>query len=143
LPITADETEALGHALSLSVLADVKLHLSVSRDEENVGLTLQSNAQELRLGVKACYYLLLTLARCRMQRDLPGSAEVQSDGWIGVASLLELLRISEPRLNVDIFRIRAELKAAGVVDAPAIIERDVQRRLVRLGVENVSIAVQD
>jgi pSer/pThr/pTyr-binding forkhead associated (FHA) protein len=142
LPTMADETEALGHAVSLSTLADVKLQLSVSRDEEKVELSLRANGQDVRLGVKACYYLLLTLARCRIHRDLPASADVQSDGWIGVPSLLELLRISEQRMNVDIFRIRQELKSAGVVDAPAIIERDVQRKLVRLGLENVVIAVE-
>jgi hypothetical protein len=59
------------------------------------------------------------------------------DGWVSVSALLELLRVSEQRLNVDIFRIRQELKAAGVFDAVGIVQRDPQQRRVRLGTENV------
>ncbi len=136
LPTTPNETEMVGGTAGLFALADVELRLVVSRDEEDVDLTLIDNGREVRLGQKACHYLLLTLARCRTGRGLPSAAS-PVDGWIAVTGLLELLRVSEQRLNVDIFRIRQELKAAGVVDAVGVIERDPQLRRVRLGTDRV------
>jgi hypothetical protein len=47
--------------------------------------------------------------------------------------------VTEQRLNVDIFRIRQELRAAGVVDAAAIVERQPPRRLLRLGTDRLEI----
>jgi hypothetical protein len=138
LPTTPDETDALDRFPSLFALADVELRLRVPRDEEQIDLTLFAGNRELSLGVKACYYLLLTLGRCRLHRDLPASTEVGEDGWISVAVLLDLLRVSEQRLNVDIFRIRQELRSAGVVDAAGVVERQPQRRLLRLGTARVS-----
>lgn len=136
LPTTPNETEMLGNAEGLFPLAELELRLGVPRDEEAIELTLHARGREVRLGRKACHYVLLTLARCRRGSDLPAGVVVE-DGWIAVAALLELLRVSEQRLNVDIFRIRQELKAAGVFDAVGIIERDPQQRRVRLGTEHV------
>jgi hypothetical protein len=138
LPTTPDETEIIGRTPGMSSLAEVQLCLSVSRDEEQVDLTLRANGRETALGIKACHYLLLTLARCRLGREasMPTSS---SDGWIGVSDLLDLLRVSEQRMNVDIFRIRQELKAAGVVDAVGVIERDTLHRRLRLGTTNAII----
>jgi FHA domain-containing protein len=136
LPTTPDETEIIGNATGMSSLAAVQLRLSVSRDEEQVDLTLRVDGREIALGIKACHYLLLTLARCRLGRELPAPTSVV-DGWIAVSELLDRLRVSEQRMNVDIFRIRQELKAAGVVDAVGVIERDTLRRRLRLGTPNV------
>jgi hypothetical protein len=139
LPTTPDETEMLGGIAGLFALVDVELRLVVSQDEEEVDLTLSANGREVRLGQKACHYLLLTLARCRTGRDLPSAANAV-DGWVSVSGLLDLLRVSEQRLNVDIFRIRQELKAAGVVDAVGVIERDAQLRRLRLGTDRLVLA---
>jgi hypothetical protein len=136
LPTTPDETEIIGNAPGVFSLAGVQLCLAVSRDEEQVNLTLRAGGREIALGIKACHYLLLTLARWRLNRDAPASTGA-NEGWIGVSDLLDLLRISEQRMNVDIFRIRQELKASGVVDAVGIIERDTLHRRLRLGTTNV------
>jgi FHA domain len=139
LPTPPDDTDAIDRFPSLFALADVDLELNVSRDEEQIELSLHALGRPMSLGVKACYYLLLTLGRCRLHRDLPPAAEVSDDGWISVSSLLDLLRVSEQRLNVDIFRIRQELRAAGVVDAASIVERQPPRRLLRLGTSRIDI----
>jgi hypothetical protein len=139
LPTPTDDTDVIDRFPSLFALADVDLLLNVSRDEEQIELALRAQGRPLSLGVKACYYLLLTLGRCRLRRDLPPTADVNEDGWISVGSLLDLLRVSEQRLNVDIFRIRQELRAAGVVDAAAIVERQPPRRLLRLGTNRIEI----
>jgi hypothetical protein len=142
LPVTPDETEMLGSVAGLFLLRELELRLGVSRDEEAVDLTLHASHRDVHLGQKACHYVLLTLARCRQGRDLPPSTDV-SDGWISVSALLDMLRVSEQRLNVDIFRIRQELKAAGVVDAVDIIERDPVQRRVRLGTSQLVVSSLD
>jgi hypothetical protein len=139
LPTPTDDTDAIDRFPSLFALSDVDLELNVSRDEEQIELALHASGRPMSLGVKACYYLLLTLGRCRLHRDLPPAADVNEDGWISVSSLLDLLRVSEQRLNVDIFRIRQELRTAGVVDAAAIVERQPPRRLLRLGTSRIDI----
>ena len=136
IPTAQGETEVLENVAGLFALSELELRLGVSQDEEAIELTLSTNGRDVRLGQKACHYVLLMLARCRQGRELPPGADV-SDGWISVSALLDLLRVSEQRLNVDIFRIRQELKSAGVVDAVGIIQRDPQQRRVRLGTDNV------
>lgn len=139
LPTAPDETELVEATAGLFSLAEAELRLLYSPDEETVELALRVNGQQLELGSKACHYLLLTLARCRLERDLPPSADV-TDGWIGLGSLLSLLRVTEQRLNVDIFRIRQELKTAGIVDAVNIVERDPARRRLRLGTGRLTLS---
>jgi hypothetical protein len=138
LPTTADETEIIANTTGVVGLAGVQLRLSVSRDEEQVDLTLRDNGRDIPLGIKACHYLLLTLVRCRLGREAATPAG-STEGWISVSDLLDLLRVSEQRMNVDIFRIRQEIKAAGVVDAVAVIERDTLHRRLRLGTTNAVI----
>jgi FHA domain-containing protein len=138
LPTAPDETEIISNAAGIVSLADVRLCLTVSRDEEQVDLTLSVNERHVPLGIKACHYLLLTLVRYRIGRE-PEASSSGSDGWIAVNDLLDLLRVSEQRLNVDIFRVRQELKAAGVVDALSVIERDTSHRRLRLGTTNAYV----
>jgi len=142
LPTTPDETAMVGASSGVLLLADVELRLLVSRDEESVDLVVVEGGREIPLGQKACHYLLLTLARGRLGLDLPSSA-FMADGWLGVTTLLDLLQVSEQHLNVDIFRIRQSLKAAGVLDAVSLVERDPQQRRVRLGTARVAISRQE
>jgi FHA domain-containing protein len=139
LPTAPDETEIINKASGVFSLAEVRLCLTVSRDEEQVDLTLSVNERQIPLGIKACHYLLLTLVRRRLGREQQ-AASGAVDGWIAVSDLLDLLRVSEQRMNVDIFRIRQELKSAGVVDALAVIERDTARRRLRLGTTNAQVS---
>lgn len=138
LPSAPDETALVATAAGMLLLSDLQLRLLVSRDEESVDLALTDGVREIPLGQKACHYLLLTLARGRLGRDLPPDVRLE-DGWLGVGSLLDLLQVSEQHLNVDIFRIRQSLKAAGVLDAVSIVERDPQQRRIRLGTARVAI----
>jgi hypothetical protein len=124
--VTAPGSTRLGY------VRDLRIVLGVSADEENVHLSLVSDEQTHDLGYKACHYLLLTLARCRLGQGLPGS-RVDPRGWIDVGELGEMLRMSEQRLNVDVFRLRRMCADLGVLDANNIIERRSHPRSVRLG----------
>lgn len=141
LPTTPDETAMVGAVSGVLLMDDVELRLSVSSDEESVDLTLTEGERHIPIGQKACNYLLLTLARGRLGQDLPAEF-LAADGWLSVSQLLDLLQVSEQHLNVDIFRIRQSFKAAGVLDAVSVVERDPQQRRVRLGSTRVVISRQ-
>jgi len=129
-----------GPASNLGYARDLRVMLKVSSDEETVQLCLRGAGQTRELDYRACFYLLLTLARCRLQRGLPKSIPVDAQGWIEAGRLGEMLRRSEQHLNIDVFRVRRICADLGVLDASNIIERRGPPRRLRLGTEHVSIS---
>src|SRR5205085_2554120 len=85
----------------------LQVKLRVSADEELVQLSLTGSGQTRELDSRACFYLLLTLARCRLQQGLPKGVRLDPDGWIETLALTELLRKSEQHLNIDIYLLGA------------------------------------
>jgi hypothetical protein len=47
--------------------------------------------------------------------------------------------MAPPQLNIEVFRIRRQFAAAGVVDAANIVERRPRTRQLRIGTGRVSI----
>lgn len=116
-------------------LADTDFVLGVPRNEEEVSLTVHSGERTKDLRRRASFYLLLVLARARTAqlRRREGSE------WVAVEDLLRMIPeyASQMHLNVEIFRLRRLLSAAGFVDAGGIIER--RRGQLRIGVERIEI----
>jgi hypothetical protein len=139
-PKDVSRTVTAPWASGLGYVREIEMAFGVSGDEETVQLSLSCAGQVRDLGSKVCYYLLLTLARCRLGQGVPKSMRVDSQGWVDVASLGELLRMTEQRLNVDIFRVRRIAAEFGVLDANGIIERRGHPRSVRLGTDRVTIS---
>ena len=81
----------------------------------------------------------MTLARCRLRQGLPKSIRVDSQGWVEVSALCEMLRKNEQHLNIDIYRLRRVCAELGVLDPSNIVERRGPPRRVRLGTELVRI----
>jgi len=121
-----------------AVLLDLRFR--VSRDEEYVALRGLWRGGEVDLGDKVHNYLLLTLARARLEDREAGSSEGE-EGWRDVETLLGMLRIEEGRLNVDIYRARKAAGRAGVDDAAGMVERRRYKRLLRLGPSSFTIEV--
>jgi hypothetical protein len=111
------------------------LVLGVSRDEEHVSLTIQASDRAQELGERACFYLMLVLARARLR----ATSEDGTGGWVPIDTLLRMVPeySSGTHLNVEIFRLRRLLANAGVRDAAQIIER--RRGQVRLGSDRIEI----
>ena len=137
-----DVIEAGGHSFALSLpqategtltvaatarLETVKLKFAVSRDEEHVKMTIVHRGGTVPLEPREHGYVLLTLARRRLEdKDLPSSEQ----GWIDRDRLLKMLQLDPNGLNVAIYRARGQLAAAGVEDAVGIVEvRRGQRRI--------------
>jgi hypothetical protein len=116
------------------------LHLlfSVSRDEEFVQLRVACGAMQFDLGSRQHNYLLLTLARKRQQDAAEGIPETAC-GWIYLEDLAHDRTMVPPQLNIDVFRIRKQLEAIGVIDPANMIERRPRTKQIRVGVSRFSI----
>lgn len=134
-PVKMDPSVASVASPTVSMLS---LHFTVSRDEEYVELVAVHSGGTIDLKARSHHYLLLLLARIRLEsRALPP----EEQGWIHQDALLRLLRTDANRLYLDIYRIRRQLAEAGVPDAANIVERRPGTRQLRLGATRVEIAV--
>ncbi len=116
------------------------LHLRVSRDEEYVEVTLRTPAGERTLAPRSQHYVLVTLARCRLEDARAGATPASEHGWLYVEDLLRMLGTTRQKLNLDVFRIRRQLADAGVTDAHRIVERRATTQQLRLGIGEIEIA---
>jgi hypothetical protein len=117
----------------------LELSFAVSRDEEHVELIVRSGAASLDLGARSHNYLLLTLARRRLADAAEGLPDT-SCGWVHHDELAHDPSMTPPQLNIDVFRIRRQFAAAGILDAANIVERRPRTRQLRLGTGRLSIA---
>jgi len=114
----------------------IRLRFAVSRDEEHVVLTVLHRGGETALEEREHGYILLTLARARLEdRD----ESLSEQGWIDRDRLLKMIQMDPNALNVAIYRARGQLSAAGVEGAAAVV--DVRRGQRRLGLEPDRIEV--
>lgn len=118
------------------VVGQLTLRFAVSRDEEHVALLATCGERRIDLQARAHHYVLLTLARRRLQDR---RAPEPDQGWIRQDDLLAMLRISEDHLSISIHRARAQLAKAGIADAAALIQRRPGTRLLRLGVADIEV----
>ncbi|HXN30441.1 MAG TPA: FHA domain-containing protein [Polyangiaceae bacterium] len=117
-----------------------RLHLlfRASMDEEYVEIEADMGSRRENLGSRGHNYLLLLLARRRMSdaaRDLTETA----CGWVYQDELVDSLRISPERLNIDIFRIRRQFASLGVSDPANIVERRPRTKQLRIGVASLTV----
>ncbi len=115
-------------------LGAVSLQFAVSRDEERVELELVHRGGRLALEPREHGYVLLTLARARLEdAHLPPDER----GWRDRERLERMLAMDSNALNVAIHRARQQLISAGVAGAASIVE--VRRRQRRLGTDRFRV----
>lgn len=120
-------------------LSDLTLSFSVSLDEEFVRLETACGGRVVDLGARNHNYLLLTLARRRLQEAEAGLPSTTT-GWIYVDELGHDPSLGGTRLNVDVFRIRRQFAKLGVTEAEGIIERRARMSQLRIGTDRITIA---
>jgi len=121
-------------------LRSARLELRVSQDEEHVEMRLLNEEDDrLDLPHRAHLYLLLTLARARLDDRTEGDITTSEEGWRYQDDLERQLRIKPNQFNVVLFRARAQLRKAGVVHADALIERRRGSGQLRIGVEKLVV----
>ncbi|MCA9526759.1 MAG: FHA domain-containing protein [Myxococcales bacterium] len=112
-------------------LAEVRVRLAVSRDEEYVVARWDLGGRSVLVESRAHHYLLVTLARLRLAEP--------EDGWVATDDLCRMLALDRRALNVQVFRARHELADLGVQDAASLVERR-PGALLRLGMLAVELA---
>ncbi len=117
---------------------ELRLQFGVSRDEEHVELVATLGDRRFDLGSRGHNYLLLTLARRRIEDARAGLPDT-SCGWVYQDDLGRDLDIAVEQLNVDVFRIRKQIAGLGLADAPNIIERRPRVKQLRIGVGGLEI----
>lgn len=129
------ETQALVQGAATQDL-NIQFHFSVSQNEEHVSLRMIVDKQEIDLGQRNHHYLLLLLARQRLEDNALLSEE---QGWLDKDELGKMLKLGENHINIQIYRIRKQIINAlpSALVLPQVIERRTGE--VRFAYPNVTI----
>jgi hypothetical protein len=134
----AEASATVGLEVGLE-LGRLTMRFEVSADEEHVALCLVQDGETTRLPARACNYVILTLARARLEDARAGRPEGEQ-GFRYADDLARQLGMEVERMNVDIFRARKQLQQARVQGAAGIVERRVTSHQLRIGVRRLEIA---
>jgi hypothetical protein len=88
---------------------------------------------------RAHSYVLLTLARLRLEDQAKQELPPTSHGWVDQDHLVKLLATTRSRLALDVYRARIQFAEAGLHDAAMIVERRTSSRELRIGVGNLTV----
>jgi len=106
----------------------------VSGDEEYVELDIVQRQRRFAIGARSFNYLLLTLARERLEdRERPETEQ----GWMHQEDLAKMLGISDITVYTQVHRARQRLAEAGVSQGAAIVERRHRTRQLRMGTTDI------
>lgn len=136
-PEVVGSTSAGGY---LQLPKPVLLRFAVSRDEEHVELAAVHDGRTIDLGSRTHNYILLTLARARLE-DGKNQVADAACGWTYQDDLLKGLGTTATQLNIDIFRIRQHFAKAGLGEALSVIERRPRSKQLRIGTPSVEIVL--
>ena len=130
VPEVLNETTLIRGA---SIIGDLTLRFIPNRNEEHIELQAEGRGVREHFDHRAHFYLLLTLARLRLedaaQEDLPSGEH----GWIERNELERLLRIDTQHLNLLVYRARRQFAGIGLLDSSAIVERRTGSSQLRIG----------
>jgi hypothetical protein len=116
----------------------LQLTFSVSSDEEHVSLWVTCGGRAIDVGARSHNYLLLTLARHRINDAANGLPE-SSCGWVYTDELSGGIDFTAQRLNLDVYRLRRQFGELGIADAAGLIERRPRTRQLRIGTPHLSV----
>jgi len=132
--------ETLHHdVLDLGTVEQTSIQFMVSQNEEHVAMKLIMSGQEYDLGQRNHHYLLLILARKRLE-DIAEGVRASEQGWIDKELLSKMLGQSENHINIQIYRFRKQIVKllSNTSSLPQAIER--RTREIRFAYDNVEIS---
>ncbi len=112
--------------------AEPTLHFSVSADEEHVELRVELGDRSWDLKARAHHYLLLTLARARLEDAKGAELSESAQGWVYQEDLHRMLRMDDNAIYLAVFRARQQFAKAGVPLPMGLVERRQGTRQLRL-----------
>ncbi len=95
-------------------------------DEEHVVVKITIGDTTIDLGERVHHYMILTLARQRLN-DAENGIDEDSQGWVDIDQLADMLGMDSNHLNIQIFRVRKQVSKAlsEQLNLPQVIERRV------------------
>jgi pSer/pThr/pTyr-binding forkhead associated (FHA) protein len=135
--MTFDDTKKVESINSIPI-ENIKTIFSVSKDEEHVSVNLQFMNQLINLGERTHHYLLLILARKRLQ-DMFTRIDDSEQGWIDKNLLSQQIGLDENHINILIYRFRKQILKAmpSAMKLLQIIER--RRGSIRFASTSIEI----
>ena len=116
----------------------IKMEFLVSQDEEHVRIIIHVQGKMLDLGERVYHYMLLILARKKLQ-DANGGPLDDFQGRLSVESLIAMMKVDHNYINQMVFRAKKSITAA--YGDPAFSTKVLQRELggLVLGVDEIVI----
>ena len=133
LVLPPDEVKQVHTAARALESTDVTLRFEVSADEEHVRLSLDTGLATIALRGRSFDYMLLCLARARLEDERADDLPLEERGWVDTLQLARSLRMDAAHLNVNVHRARRHFAAAGVAEPERTVERRTGARQLRLG----------
>ena len=104
---------------------DIKFNFSASQNEEHISLSLVVDNKEFDLGERNHHYLLLLLARQRLE-DMEKGLQTSEQGWLDKDLLINMTGIIEQHINIQIYRFRKQV--ATVMPHSTTLHQVIERR---------------
>jgi hypothetical protein len=121
------------------LLGEHELRFVVSRDGEHVELSLARGVVVTGLEHRSHQFLLLALARARLDDASKAGLPAAEHGWIYREDLPRMLGIQPELIHLWIHRARKQLAQAGILDAAGVVERRAGGTQLRIGVERLVV----
>lgn len=87
---------------------DIKFRFNASQNEEHVSLSLVVDNKNIDMGERNHHYLLLLLARQRLE-DSDKGIDPTEQGWIDKDMLIKMTGFIEQHINIQIYRFRKQV----------------------------------
>jgi len=125
--------------LDLATVEQASIQFMVSQNEEHVAMKLIMGEQEYDLGQRNHHYLLLILARKRLE-DIAEGVRASEQGWIDKELLSKMLGQSENHINIQIYRFRKQV--VKLLSSSSSLPQTIERRTreIRFAYDNVEIS---
>jgi hypothetical protein len=114
-------------------LADVRLHLSISLDQEEVSGRLQIADAAFALPSRTYLHLLVLLGRLRHEDAARGISTAEA-GWRYSDDISRSLLVETTALNLLIHRARQDIAKLGFEDPAELIQRRTMTKQLRIGI---------
>lgn len=134
---TFDETKNADF-LDDTQIIQTQVHFNASKDEEHVSLFIQYMNQMIDLGERTHHYLLLFLARKRLEDKLAGITDTEQ-GWIEKDILSKQIGLDENHINILIYRFRKQLIKAKPSAASLLQLIERRRGGIRMALSSIEI----
>ena len=117
---------------------DVIFHFSASSNEEHVSLKIDMNNTTVDLGERNHHYLLLLLAKQRLEDTRKGLPD-HDQGWVNKDVLCHMMGMIEQHINIQIHRFRKQV-AAVMPQSP--LQQIIERRPGELRIAHRQLTIK-